>query len=65
MISFLLGIAVAVRNCYQSEDATDTPRRVKPKEVQRNEPELLTEPSPNPNSPLGLLYESTNYLKIV
>lgn len=24
-----------------------------------------TEPSQNPNSPLGLLYESTSYLKIV
>lgn len=41
MISFLLSIAVVVRNGYQSGDETDTPRRAEPKEVQRNEPELL------------------------
>lgn len=26
MTSFLLGIAVVVRNCYQSEDEMDTPK---------------------------------------
>lgn len=41
MISFLLCITVVVRNCYQSEDEIDTPRRVEPKTVQRNELELL------------------------
>lgn len=41
MISFLLSIAVVVRNCYQSEDEIDTPTRAEPKEMQRNEPELL------------------------
>lgn len=65
MIAFLLSIAVVVRNCYQSEDEIDTPVRAEPTEVQRKEPELLTEPSPNPSSPLGLSYESTNYLKLV
>lgn len=41
MISFLLGIVLVVRNRYQSGDETDTPKRAEPKEVQRNEPELL------------------------
>lgn len=41
MISFLLGIALVVRNHYQSGDETDTPKRAEPKEVQRNELELL------------------------
>lgn len=41
MISFLLGIAVVIRNCYQSEDEIDTPRRAEPREMQRSEPEQL------------------------
>lgn len=38
---FLLSIAAVVRNCFQAEDETDTPMRAEPKEVQRNELELL------------------------
>lgn len=55
MISFLLGIAVVVRNCYQSEDAVDTPRRVEPKEMQRNEPELLDRAISKPRLTTGLV----------
>lgn len=41
MISFLLSIVVVVRNRYPSGDEIDSPKRAEPKEVQRNEPELL------------------------
>lgn len=41
LMPFLLSIAAVVRNCFQAEDETDTPMRAEPKEVQRNEPELL------------------------
>lgn len=40
MISFLLSIAVVVRNRYQSGDEIDTPARAEPKGVQSHEPGL-------------------------
>lgn len=55
MISFLLGIAVVVRKSYQSEDEIDIHRKVEPKEVQRNELELLDWAISEPQLTTGLV----------